>query len=155
MSLIHFKIEPSQEEEHKVLNIYIDNENIIELIKKYEMQFEPQIAGGYEGPSINFLKNINEHLFGELNENDLFNYDGKTQILGCNCGEPECWPLLVKIKVNDEIVVWSEFKQPHRNEDSGEYWDYSNLKPLEFNRKQYEEQVSDISKKLKEVDNSI
>ena len=113
MRLIHFKIEASQEEEHKALNIYIDNENIIEHIKRYEKQFEPQIAGGYEGLNINFLQNIDEHLLGELNENDLFNYDGKTQILGCNCGEPGCWPLLVKIMVNDEIIVWSEFTQPH------------------------------------------
>ncbi|MEC0129145.1 hypothetical protein [Paenibacillus pabuli] len=146
MNLIHFKIEPSQEETNiKVLNIYINNENLIEIIKRYEVQFDPKIAGNYDGLNINFYKDIDEHFFGELNENDLFNYDGKTQILGCDCGEPGCWPLLIKISVSDEIIVWSDFEQPYRNEDSaGGYWDYSNLKPFVFHRKQYEEQIKEI-----------
>jgi hypothetical protein len=49
MTTIQFKIEKSQEWKHHVLDIYINDENLIEFIKRYEMEFDPKIAGGYEG----------------------------------------------------------------------------------------------------------
>jgi hypothetical protein len=155
MNTIQFKVEKSQELEHHVLNIYLNNVNLIEFIKQYEVQFEPKIAGGYEGLNTNYLDNLYEHLYGNLDENDLFNYNGKTQVLGCNCGESGCWPLLVKITVNDETIVWSDFEQPHRSEDSaGGYWDYSNLKQLEFDKKDYEEQLTIVCMQLKDDGNN-
>ncbi|RUT46595.1 hypothetical protein EJP82_12155 [Paenibacillus anaericanus] len=147
MESIQFKVEHSQEDDYEILNIYINDENLIEFIKRFEMQFQPNIAGGYEGLNINFITDICEHFSGELNENDLFNYGGKTQILGCNCGEPGCWPLVVKITVKDQHIIWSDFEQPHRSEESeGGFWNYSQVAPLEFNRKVYEEQLKSIER---------
>jgi len=35
-------------------------------------------------------------------------------VLGCTCGITECWFLLVRITVLDEVVIWSDFEQVHR-----------------------------------------
>ncbi|TCZ79361.1 hypothetical protein E0485_05735 [Paenibacillus albiflavus] len=155
MDTIQFKVEYSEDQDAQVLGIYINGENLVELIRRYENQFDPSIAGGYEGLNIKFLNNIKEHFTGKLNEDDLFYYEGKTLIMGCNCGEPGCWPILIKVIEEDEVIVWNEFEQPHRNEESASgHWDYSKFKPLRFNRKQYEEQLKIICEKLKEDDNS-
>lgn len=155
MDVIHFTIEYSEEQDAQILSIYINGENLNELMRRYEIQFEPSIAGGYEGLNIEYLKNIEEHFFGKLNENDIYNYDGKTLVLGCNCGEPGCWPLIVRITEEDEVIIWSEFEQPFRDEESaGGYWDYTNFKSLEFNKQLYEEQLKAICKKFREVGNS-
>ncbi|WP_165789612.1 hypothetical protein [Paenibacillus sp. GM2FR] len=61
----------------------------------------------------------------------------------------------MRITEEDEVIIWSEFEQPFRGEESdGGYWDYTNLKSLEFNKKLYEEQLKAICKKLREVGNS-
>ncbi|OXM82455.1 hypothetical protein [Paenibacillus rigui] len=155
MDMIHFTVEYSENQKAQILGIYINGKDLVELIRNYEIQFEPSIAGGYEGLNIKFLKNIKEHFTGKLNENDIFKYEGKTLALGCNCGEPGCWPLLIKITEEDEVITWSEFEQPYRNEESaGGHWDYSNFQSLEFNRKQYEEQLKMICERLMEGGNS-
>jgi hypothetical protein len=56
------------------------------------------------------------------------------------CGVIECWSFVAKITVNEEMVTWSDFEQPHRGPESvGGYWNYNQLVPFVFDRKQYEE----------------
>lgn len=155
MDTINFKVEHSDEHNIQILNIFVNNENLVDLIKEFEMQHDPSIAGRYEGLSIYSIYNLKEHFTGRLNENDVFNYQGKTQIIGCNCGEPGCWPLLVKIIEEDEKIIWSEFEQPYRaKESAGGYWNYSNFKSFEFIKNQYEEQLQIVCEKLMEDGNS-
>ena len=54
----------------------------------------------------------------------------KITLLGCDCGIVECWFLLARITLLDELVVWSEFEQFHRN------WRYD-LGPFVFEREAY------------------
>jgi hypothetical protein len=35
-------------------------------------------------------------------------------LLGCECGEWGCWPLVARIDQADGVVEWSHFRQPHR-----------------------------------------
>lgn len=56
MKSFQFKVEYSQEDDYEILNIYINDENLIEFIKRFDMQFQPNIAGGYEDLNINFIK---------------------------------------------------------------------------------------------------
>ncbi|PJN54340.1 hypothetical protein PAEVO_10610 [Paenibacillus sp. GM2FR] len=62
MDVIHFTIEYSEEQDAQILGIYINGENLNELMRRYEIQFEPSIAGGYEGLNIAYLKDIEENL---------------------------------------------------------------------------------------------
>lgn len=56
---------------------------------------------------------------------------GKAAVLGCTCGIAECWFLLVRITLLDEVVIWSDFEQFHRD------WSYD-LGPFVFDRAAYE-----------------
>ena len=49
--------------------------------------------------------------------------------LGCECGEPGCWPLMAHITVRDQEVLGGSFEQPHRRDK----WTYD-----DFDRSQYE-----------------
>ncbi|MBU5351149.1 hypothetical protein KQI74_02585 [Paenibacillus barcinonensis] len=147
MDSIQFKVEYSEEQEASVISIYVNDESLIERMKRYEAQFEPEIAGLYEGLNTDLVDHIEAHFTGRLQEDDIFNYEGKTLVLGCNCGLPGCWPLLVKITETGDSIIWSHFEQPHRTEDSaGGYWDYSNFPPLHFQKREYIEQLNNISR---------
>jgi hypothetical protein len=60
-------------------------------------------------------------------------YCPRIVLMGCGCGMIGCWPLLVRITVEDERVVWSDFAQPHRRR-----WKYDRLGPFTFDRSEYE-----------------
>ncbi|NEO87514.1 MAG: hypothetical protein F6J87_25120 [Spirulina sp. SIO3F2] len=55
----------------------------------------------------------------------------KSLILSCICGITECWFLLAKITVSDEMVRWDDFQQFHRD------WFYGGL-AFTFERSQYD-----------------
>ena len=59
---------------------------------------------------------------------------GSTMILGCDCGNPECWPLVAQITVTPSTVVWSKIGQFHRDWSLG-------LGPFTFDRAQYEREL--------------
>jgi len=59
--------------------------------------------------------------------------DGDTVLLGCDCGDWGCWPLLAQVEVTDTTVTWRHFSNEHRPA-----WDLSGLGPFTFDRAQYE-----------------
>ncbi|HEY1095136.1 MAG TPA: hypothetical protein VGE61_10565 [Glycomyces sp.] len=59
--------------------------------------------------------------------------DGDTVLLGCDCGDWGCWPLLAQVDVTDTTVTWRHFSNEHRPA-----WDLSGLGPFTFDRAQYE-----------------
>jgi hypothetical protein len=61
-------------------------------------------------------------------------------LLGCECGEWGCWPLLAKIVVTADEVRWTDFQQPHRPKR-----DYSGFGPFGFRRADYEAAVRAIA----------
>jgi hypothetical protein len=58
----------------------------------------------------------------------------KSLLLQCTCGITECWFLLATITVCEDVVVWSDFCQFHRD------WRYD-LGPFVFDRGRYEAQL--------------
>jgi hypothetical protein len=137
MNRIEFVVKNNDDVEF--VDIFIDGVNLVEILKEHESPFAGRIAGDYMGlpPEIVFLPS--RHFLGEpVYELDF--YEGKSAILGCKCGVIECWPFVAKITVNEEMVTWSDFEQPHRGpESAGGYWNYNQLGPFVFDRKQYEE----------------
>jgi hypothetical protein len=144
MDSILFKIEKSQDWEHKVVNIYINNRNFVDILKEYESRYSNSIAGGYEGINIAYFDNIADHFMG-VHEDSFLSQKGKTYLLACTCGEPDCWPFLATISVTDLYVQWSDYEQPYRSDpDEGEYWDYSNLPRYQFELKEYKEALMNL-----------
>jgi hypothetical protein len=59
--------------------------------------------------------------------------DRRADLLGCaDCGEVGCWPLEVCIDVDDAVVTWRSFRQPHRPDR-----DYTGLGPFRFDAAAY------------------
>lgn len=58
----------------------------------------------------------------------------RTAVLGCVCGDVGCWPLMARIVVTADLVVWDSFEQPHR---PGR--DYTGFGPFRFERGRYED----------------
>lgn len=65
-------------------------------------------------------------------------------ILDCPCGGPGCWTLKLRVHRLPDCVIWSHFKQVHR-----EKWDYSNFGPFRFSRRQYAEQMTILKQRAR------
>lgn len=159
----------------EVVHIYINDQNLLDLIREYELPFaekegHPDIAGGYGGLPVEDIFFPSRLLLGELPRvsieilaerfnlspealmeqfdlsserlNELNGSPEKVSILDCDsCGPSGCWPLKVKITVEEDRVIWSDFEQPFRSEDSHTHWNYDKFGPFVFDRQQYEQQL--------------
>ena len=56
---------------------------------------------------------------------------GTIAVLGCTCGDLECWPLYAAVEPGRSRVTWSHFRQPFRERDHGGFG------PFEFDRAAY------------------
>jgi len=81
--------------------------------------------------------------FGLMSRHFLGGESGKVPLLGCDCGEWGCWPLLAVVTVTDDEVVWSDFEQPHRATRN-----YENFGPFRFGRSQYEDAAGGLDHAL-------
>jgi hypothetical protein len=76
-------------------------------------------------------------------EGAFVNEERKVPLLGCDCGEWGCWPLLALVTVGGDRVTWSRFEQPYRRER-----DYSGFGPFHFDRRQYGHALADLESAL-------
>lgn len=116
----------------------VDGASLTALVRSYEEQRGYSPAGEYDGI-------VPEHFnFGDLAlyylgiEANQWPKPGEAWLLGCECGEAGCWPLAARITIESSLVVWSNFKQPHRPQ-----WDYASFGSFTFDRDQYEQAVAD------------
>jgi hypothetical protein len=120
------------------VDIFVNGRNLVDILKEAEQPFapregKPDLAGGYVGLSPEEVFLPSPRLFGEPTTHyDRDARDGKIAVLGCVCGDPGCWPLRVEITLRDDLVIWSDFEQPHRAA-----WRYDEMRPLVFDRAQY------------------
>jgi hypothetical protein len=161
MDEIEFVIEKSIDQRENVLNIYINNEKIINIIKNYESKFTKytkENPGKYDGILLRYFYDINikNHFLNKNEEgnNIYFENIDKIQILGCTCLEPSCWPFLLKVHEYENKIEWKEYEQPFRNKGSrynnriGRYWDYSDLKIFKFEKELYSIKLDNILKEI-------
>lgn len=122
------------------LHIMINGRSLIEWVRQVERPFcehegRPDHAGNYDW----------------LGAADCELFDSKAcdiPLLGCTCGETDCWPLMVQITRQCTHVQWHGFYNPFRTKDHLDRlepdvqrkfipWDYSTLGPFTFDSKQY------------------
>jgi len=117
----------------------VDGTLLSEMIAAFEREqhFEP--AGGYGGLIPEWFKYgpLDRYFLGDFESDSYFARMGRVYLLGCQCGEVGCWPLLARIRVGDESVTWDSFQQPHRKER-----DYSGFGSVVFDAQQYREAVA-------------
>jgi hypothetical protein len=96
----------------------VDVKPLSEMIStfEHEQHFEP--AGGYGGLIPEWFKYgaLDRYFLGDFEKDSYFASLERVYVLGCQCGEVGCWPLLARISVGDACVTWDSFKQPHRKE---------------------------------------
>lgn len=123
----------------------IGGEPLMALIHTFEVVQGYQPSGAYGGiiPTHFRFGPLDEHYLGRSSERP----GAKVPLLGCECGEWGCWPLLARIRATDDTVVWSEFEQPHRRQR-----DYTDFGPFAFPRAQYDEAITDLTDALERID---
>ena len=145
MDRIEFIRRPFREGDRESgIQIKINGRDLVELVRAVENAFADKedaasIAGAYAGlPPNDDTCPPSKHFLGEPSR-AIYRYGAKRQVLGCECGEAGCWPLLCVIEAGPTRVIWSQFEQPHRSiERSKNPWRYDELGPFEFDRGQYE-----------------
>ena len=93
-------------------------------------------AGGYGGliPDHFDFGDLSAYLLGRGNRQ--WPGRGRLWLLGCECGEVGCWPLEARVDAGTDLVVWTDFRQPHRPDR-----DYTGFGPFVFDREQYDQAV--------------
>ena len=120
------------------VSISINGRDLVQIVREMKLPFaardgKPDLAGGYVGLSPSEVFFPSRRFLGESKtyyDND--SPDDKLAVLGCGCGEVACWPLLVRITLREDTVIWSDFEQPHRR-----HWRHHGLGPFLFDRSRY------------------
>lgn len=91
---------------YKTLEISINGQSLIELVRKVEQPFadlegRPHAAGEYD-----WIAGIACELFDTTVQ--------EVTVLGCTCGEADCWPLLCKVERLPGQIRWYGFYNPCR-----------------------------------------
>ncbi|MFD0312459.1 hypothetical protein [Streptomyces sp. NPDC127119] len=118
---------------------HIDGTPLTELIDEYEIAAGMQPAGdAYGGLIPEFFRfgPMQDHFLG-LSTSAM---GSKTPVLGCECGEWGCWPLMARITATADLVTWDAFEQPHRKTR-----DYVAFGPFQFDRHQYDDALQALS----------
>jgi hypothetical protein len=117
----------------------IDGIRLTEIVHDFELSKGYLPAGAYGGLIPWFFN------FGPLDQH----YEGRgfcapqAVVLGCECGEWGCWPLLASVTADAGSVTWSEFSQSHRPG-----WDYEAMGTFRFDRLQFDSAVQDLIRRL-------
>ncbi|MGV9299244.1 hypothetical protein [Amycolatopsis sp. NPDC003676] len=129
MATLRFEFHPPGELGGPVAVPYVDDVALTELIDRFELAEGMSPAGGAYGGLIpgQFRGTTAEHFHGIDFE------EGETPLLACACGDWGCWPLLARITLTSDEVVWDSFAQPHRRKR-----DYRGFGPFRFDRAQYD-----------------
>ncbi len=137
MDIVHFRIEdPGSGPE---ISIEVNGRQLQHLARDVEhvhaqAEGKPGLAGDYAGLSPLQVRGSARHFLGEPRASWF--EDGDTVLMGCSCGEWDCWPLTARVLAGGDVVRWTTFRTGHRD------WDLSALGPFEFARLQYEAALS-------------
>jgi hypothetical protein len=116
----------------------IDGTLLTELIDNFECAAGMTPAGAAYGglvPANYRFGALDRHFRGGSTEA----FGPATPVLGCECGEWGCWPLMARISLTDDVVTWDQFAQPHRP-----VRDYTAFGPFHFPRTQYDDALADL-----------
>ena len=135
MHAITFGLVPFEGGSVDAVRIAIDDVDFAELVAAFEVDVAYEPAGGYGGliPAYYRFGPLDRHFLGlAAGSGDIDSESTLTPVLGCECGEWGCWPLLAEITLWSDRVVWTRFANPTRPDSP-----YPGLGPFEFDRDQY------------------
>ena len=120
MNQVAFSWDPKAVGGYGAIRIEVDGRDLAELVRPVELPFavaegHERIAGTYVGLRPWQLdSSVSDHFMGGPDSHLACGPHDKTVLLGCECGEPGCWPLMACVVVNDRDVIWHSFDSPER-----------------------------------------
>ncbi len=117
----------------------IDRALLTELIDSFEIAAGMLPAGNAYGgliPQFFRFGPMQDHFLGRSTDA----MGPKTPVLGCECGEWGCWPLMTRITATANLVIWDSFEQPHSRTRN-----YTAFGPFQFDRHHYEDALRALS----------
>ena len=158
MDTIRFYIRDTTEEivdgkgDRREVAISINGRDLVDILTEVEMPYavaegSPSIAGGYLGLPPEDVMLPSQHFLGEPTW-AVYKDVERVSVLECSgCRMAGCWPFMVKVIVEADRIIWSDFQQPHRR-PTGETndWTYNQLKPFVFNKLQYLTALQELSR---------
>lgn len=141
-----FSLVPEEGDYGLCLMPAIDGRLLCDIVREVELPFaeregHPSIAGKYSGIPKQAAILPSRHFLGEP-EPYYRDEEGTVYLMVCTCGDAGCWPFVAVVTVTDREVIWSSYRQPHRNKPKNR-WDYSKLPEFHFDRQQYEQALAD------------
>lgn len=119
----------------------VDGSPLTDLIHAFEREARVETrAVSYGGLVPAFFKFGPARVHFTASQGAFVNPSGKVPLLGCECGEWGCWPLLARIAATEDQVRWSDFEQPFRADR-----DYSAFGPFVFDRQDYDRALAMLS----------
>jgi hypothetical protein len=152
MDTVEFLTSFSRIEDYKVVDIYINGINLIDMLWQIEMPLAyqegaPEMAGAYEGLPPLFVYPPAGHFLGKANTAYAYD-DGKVSLLEyAYSGVPGEWPFVARIQVEENEISWSAFEQVRRNKlRNGYRWHYDMMGTFNFDREQYQDALEQAAK---------
>lgn len=145
---VSFRVEPWDDpggrEGGRELVPYVDDARLVDLVSTYEQAARFDVAGGYAGLVLDHFNygDLNEYLTGAPRY-AFGDTPGTIALLGCNCGDVGCWPLLAQVVLTNDLATWRNFTQPHRPNR-----DYTPFGPFTFRLPQYQQAVNTLTNHL-------
>ena len=138
---LSFAIEPLEKGAPALSIVPLVNEvQLTLMVEEFEREHNYEPAGGYAGlvPSAFNFGPLDHYFMAETRSEA---YDKVSHyLLGCNCGEVGCWPLMARITKGAQQILWNGFKQPFRPDR-----DYSSFGPFTFSVDQYRRTVIELA----------
>jgi hypothetical protein len=134
---LSFSIQPFQGT--RSITPYVNGKSLVEEVTAFEREQRFDPVGGYGGliPEWFNYGPLDKYFLGDFDPNSCFANMGSIYLLGCDCGEVGCWPLMAHIETAGETIEWNFFRQPFRKER-----DYSDFGPFVFDADRYRKTVA-------------
>ncbi len=152
VSVLSFDVSRSDEGGATIITPCVDGVMLTTLVEQFECSHgltDP--AGGYGGliPELFRYGPLDQYFLGKSEIPYFAGTPGRIFLLGCDCGEVGCWPLVCRLTTGDSEITWHNFEQPYRPAR-----DYSSFGPFVFELKQYKEALRSLPGGEKESDNN-
>ena len=122
-----------------VVEPIVNGQLLSQLISCFEREQNFDVAGTYGGliPAWSDYGKLDRYFLGDHDADSYWSDIGGIYVLGCQCGEVDCWPLQCRVRIEGDAVVWEHFQQPHRT-----MRDYSRFGPFVFDATQYRQALA-------------
>jgi len=137
---IRFRVAPLDDplwHGHLFVQPEIDGQLLAILAQAYQLSKYSHEAP-YAGLRLPDIEPASEHFSGDPTS-AAYRYGSRVQVLGCTCGIPSCWPLVCRIDVSRQVILWHDFANPHRGPGAAAgFWPFEGFGPFRFSPQQYE-----------------